>query len=1192
MASCDIKVVGTYTNTGTESILYKDLLEHFDQEESVAYNYWLEVQGKKYKHLHQQLELIDVNGELTLAATLNNAKLKQELEIDFSTAGSAVAGIMRDVRIAIDKRLAILNSRITNLSEKDSKTVQDIKVLQALKVRAEEAKQKKEFQEEVTFLADFTQEIYNIVTDAVKHLNQIQDKSEQVPDDIKKLRDIYDTFGITEVFTNIERLFADELLDQSEHSNFSNQINDISRMRRKLERDYISKGIPLIADWLLDYAPKKLENSLISLIDNIRGNRRTKFVEKNADYKKLKRLHKEGTLTSTEFRDEVVRLSIQQLKDKSLISRASLIESMKRSIKDKSSFSYLFDPIMYSSDKSIGLFAKVLKEALYKANMISRNTAQEMENVYNEYVNESGKNSSNAARFNEDIIEEIEIWNPHEQKYVKQLAFVQQYKVDEYYKKINEFYKNLDDEVIKEIQKVDPSFNKNQIVNSQEDKDGYADWIQTGIGQMYLDSKKKKQAKWFEKNTQPVENFLEYITEKIQHQQQLENRIAELNKQEEISLKEAIELKQLNDELIDVEQWFRRNVISIGSEITPKGELSRPAKQYENAKYNQLLKNKAAHKYYLKLLERYKEDQKHLPQRNIRSNNWDNFSYFLPSVRKESKDITIESGGNVLKTAKDGIWDAFNIRGTDTEYGITTEHGEELESLPVFYTTPVDEKHVSRDVISSILVFHNMVNEYRAKADIQANVSLFKDIIENRDTAELNDAGQTKIDAFASKFGVKSFIKKKGQSQNFKHLEGFIDMVFYNKHQVKSFFGGVNLNKISGLLAKFTGINALAGNFLQATNNVILGNTLMQIEAFGGQYYTRSDWRKANAIYWRNKAALADVGRFNAKTKLGQIIEVIDPLQGDYRDSFGRNITGSLAKKAWTSDALFLAQHAGEHQMHVTTMLALMNNTKLKDKDGKPLSLYDAFTLDKNGKLTLDERADININDFRNIVHGINGKLHGKYNSFDKSMLQRHWYGQLFMLFRGWIVPGLRRRFGSSFIQPQIDIETGQLTEGIYVSFIRLIRESIQDKTNMLKTATPMERANFIKTVSEIIVGVSAAIIIKALSTLDLDDDDEEIYFILYQVRRLQTELSFYVKPSEFWRIVKSPTATINTVNRMSKLLRQLSEPFETYERRSGFNKKGSSKLWARTRDLIPILNNLEKSATPSESYNWFSKVF
>ena len=73
-------------------------------------------------------------------------------------------------------------------------------------------------------------------------------------------------------------------------------------------------------------------------------------------------------------------------------------------------------------------------------------------------------------------------------------------------------------------------------------------------------------------------------------------------------------------------------------------------------------------------------------------------------------------------------------------------------------------------------------------------------------------------------------------------------------------------------------------------------------------------------------------------------------------------------------------------------------------------------------------------------------------------------------------------------------------------------------------------------------------------------------------------------------RILKSPSATLNMYTKVTKLLSQLTDPSAVYERRSGLNDKGDSKLWARVRDLLPILNNIDKSRTPSESFSWFSQ--
>ena len=75
-----------------------------------------------------------------------------------------------------------------------------------------------------------------------------------------------------------------------------------------------------------------------------------------------------------------------------------------------------------------------------------------------------------------------------------------------------------------------------------------------------------------------------------------------------------------------------------------------------------------------------------------------------------------------------------------------------------------------------------------------------------------------------------------------------------------------------------------------------------------------------------------------------------DMIQGKFEDSIGRNVTGTKAKKLFTTDALFFLQHGAEHELQVSRgfgMLAFMkakdkNGEQLKNEDGSDMNMFDA----------------------------------------------------------------------------------------------------------------------------------------------------------------------------------------------------------------------------------------------------------
>lgn len=971
-----------------------------------------------------------------------------------------------------------------------------------------------------------------------------------------------------------------------------------------IKKEYEAIGIPLMADFLLKYSSDDINHAVKARIDNIKEFNRGVFfkdiVRRTKAFKELDKDYKNKKISEEEYRNLLTEMVINKIKNDNMITRETLIQQLTASSRDKSGFSRYFDPLIYSNDKAVALFAKAVKEQLYKATIDTRNTAFEIKNYYDKYQQVKG-GGDNVAKFNEDIQEEVEVaYQDDDGKWSKrlELSFVQPYLVSDYARDKKQAYIDATNRAKKEL-------NIEELPN-RYDKE-YEEFLETDIGKNFKNLRGKYFSIWMQKNTEVLPEAEELLKKQLASKEALLSDLSIAEKMPDSNNKQSI----IKAGIAEIDAWIRENTINLGYGNTAyKGTLVRPSEKYKNPKFfsmyketstNEYIPTNASGEYHKELLEAYKKEQRKLPKSRIRSNSWDNFTYLAPSVRKKDLDALIEY--NIFNGTKELLHDAFVVRNTDTQYGVLTTEGEELKTVPIFYTQGEDVQYVSKDMATSILLFAKMANEYKYKVEIQGEVNLMMDLIANRTVEKTNSKGETIMNALSAKIGIQRVIPKNETSQEFQHLQEFVDMVYYGKKEIKQEIWGIDLNKVSRKLIGFTAINALAGNFLQGANNIILGKVLDFAEAVGGEFYNTKDWGWAQAEYIKELPnILSDVGKPAASSEIGQIIELIDPLQGEFANSLGHNVSGHLAKKLFRTDAFFMIQHGGEHQLQVATMLAMMKNFIVKDSKGngilndkgEPMNLREAFKKDSEGRVKLDDRvANFNINNFRNRLHGINGKLHGKYNEFDKAVLKRRFWGNLVMLFRSWLVPGLRRRFGHGETL-HTDIELSTISEGTYISFGRFLISSIREKQNQWDSLSNTEKANVRKTLVELVAILSAFIVVRALSSLDLDGDDDELYFLMYQARRLQAELMFYtpiVGTGEAWRIVKSPTATITVIDKTIKLGAQLFNPTEVYERDTGFSKKGDLKLAARIRALMPVIGNIEKSLKPEDSYQYMART-
>ena len=81
---------------------------------------------------------------------------------------------------------------------------------------------------------------------------------------------------------------------------------------------------------------------------------------------------------------------------------------MRNAHKDKSAASYLFDPIVYSSEPLIQMFAKSVKEAEFRKNDMTLDFKYDLKQEY-DLFSEGMSESDILPALNDDLLEEIEM---------------------------------------------------------------------------------------------------------------------------------------------------------------------------------------------------------------------------------------------------------------------------------------------------------------------------------------------------------------------------------------------------------------------------------------------------------------------------------------------------------------------------------------------------------------------------------------------------------------------------------------------------------------------------------------------------------------------------------------------------------------------------------------------------------------
>ena len=1065
-----------------------------------------------------------------------------------------------------------------------------------------------------------------------------------------------------DILEGLEVLFTEEKQNRVKQTTAFNTAYDklgaVVRQRKYLEQQYIDVAIPIQAEFLSPYISQEVNENLDSLIQNIDEQEgidnkvlaaKRHLDKKDNNWIQLNKDLKQKRISEEEYKNNLISLVKEQLENKKM-HKKTLIQILTRAHKDGSTFSYWMDPLVWSNDNAIQLFALAVKDALYEGDEKSRETQYKIQELYNNFT-EGVTGINNVQKLYEDLTEDIKTWVRDEDGSYKQIdraGWVQELDMPRYQKNKQQaveqaknktyFRERKDfesDELFEDYKNsiVDYKVNGKVVYKAQTKEEAYR-LVRRAFGEAM--------GKWRQENTVPKRDAQEIMRKHEDKIAYVYKEMRPLQKKLDDNTITSIEIEKLNSleiELSILDNWRQTNYYvnpRYPDSLTPKGSLVQPSQgeklaggknrvDYTNSKYKAIMADPRKKKFYEGMISIYKEHQNKLGSagHQLGKDSFSDMAYALPSIRKVDKDRAIEQG--VLKTMKEWWVDGTDI--TDTDYHIygqrwETIGGKQRKVVPAFFTNAVDKNEISLDLTSSLLAFVGMANTYEAKAGIQAQVQIMSDLIEHRETDLTSPSGIKIINDLAKGLGIEQARSKEGrESNNFKHLTSFLDQnVFGEKAILKqfSFFGKqFEANKLSGKLAGYTAMNALSFNLLQGVNQNVLDNIIGYSEASAGQFIDKKSLLKGKNTYWSKGGAIGDLGKIAPTTFVGQIAEMYDMIQGEFRDNLGKNVTGTNAKKLFSSDAMFFLQHGAEHEVQVSRGLGMLAFMKAKDKKGKQLknpdgsdmTMLDAHSQDSNGRVKVDERvANFDRMRFMNRIHGINKRTNGVYNDFDAAHLKRHWYGKLAMLFRGWMVPGYRRRFGHG--EPwHSDHELGAITQGTYMTFYKMLRDSIKTQSNQYKNMSELEKQN-VRRVSTEIYALATTFAIASAAALLIDPDDEEpnswaVNFLLYQNRRLRSELFFYVNPHETWRLTKSPTATIRPLENigafalstlenmyyfgLGNLGGLIPEKNIYYQRKSGANKKGELKWDNKLEKAIPILKGIGTSKTPGEAIKWFN---
>ena len=673
----------------------------------------------------------------------------------------------------------------------------------------------------------------------------------------------------------------------------------------------------------------------------------------------------------------------------------------------------------------------------------------------------------------------------------------------------------------------------------------------------------------------------------------------------------------LSEEEIEqkLNKWIKTNTFNkrvLSSDGKSKWERWPKMDIYKSDAFSKL--NKAQQDYYEYYLQKKIDLDMKYP-------NSSTYTFRAIQVMNESTEAVANQVGlkNKAKTIAGNIGDKIFRREDDTEFGtrqiLKDFKGKEIKQLPVFYTSPLQDKsRLSLDATSALVNYGAMAYNYDAMFKLLDIIEVGRDLI--RSTKVQQWAGNKKLMSKIKAFGeeIQEDYEKSGDDLRIvQRFDSLVDMQVYGNMKedegVFSVLGKeIDIAKVSDSLMQLTSLQTLGLNFFSGINNVAMGKMQLLLEGVAGEYFGNKNLKNAEIAYFRDVIAYAgEIGKNTNTSKLGLFIEKFDVLQEWDKEAQKKDFHKNSILKIFGNGAAFFMSSAGEHYLACKTALAYMDNNKVL-LNGKEISLYDAYEQKKTivggkvvdahlalkeGVTKLDGSA-FTSNDEKRVsqkIASINQALNGVYSNADKSEMQRYALGRFAILYRKWMAPHYDRRFRTKYYHVQLD----QDREGFYNTtanfMLQLAKEMKQGKLNIALSWSNLsvhERGNIKRAGTEIAVFFALSLLLYLMGHKDKDKQTWAGRVMEYELRRLHLELgtSWYIPMmfTEGMTVLQSPTAAMRTFGAISETIDvfDLNKPID----RGMY--KGHSVYYRNAMQNIPLWGNINKLMSIKEDDNLF----
>ena len=458
--------------------------------------------------------------------------------------------------------------------------------------------------------------------------------------------------------------------------------------------------------------------------------------------------------------------------------------------------------------------------------------------------------------------------------------------------------------------------------------------------------------------------------------------------------------------------------------------------------------------------------------------------------------------------------------------------------------------------------------------------------------------------------------------------EGKIDEAEFSKKytdlssQRNKIGGYFKASGVGDKVLKFYQLLGMGWNGFAGFINVGVGQLGNYIEASGGQRFTVDELNKAELLVMNSiaKGVTMEIVNTPQARKIRALMEKYQVLKETANDLYDNRRWGKfLGSKKAKYLMPYTMQSMTEYVNQAPVMISMLLHTKVKDASGNEISLWDAYDNEGSLKEGIEfNDSEENRSDFLTQKSKIDSAIvwiHGNYDPDRKVMYKNRILGRALMMFRGWLPMAITSRFGKEIP----DLQGGIVRKGRWISYkdyyqsVGAVKGSVNIvKSLLMKLAglplinkitrvdnsqlfndlisdefTEVDAANMRRNMQALIM-YGSMMILTLLVKANMDDaDDEEkalCYFWINQINRIQSDMSFFIDPTEFVKLNKNVVPVFQLVTNFEKAMESTTNVvFGADDEYQQGPYKGQSKQFIAWGRVIPGMNQLPRFSSITE---------